>query len=155
MLIFLVNVENKVVNSVPSPLCIEIKGMSTATWAEFGQALRAGALMKLKKLGLKGKPLADNIYLNDFADSNPTPQFCGLLLEAMFHYTLPLNSGLSGFHGPFERSDDAFFHILPLEITESKDALLVRAVDWVLVYFISTSFMLRGDFRYLIILISC
>jgi hypothetical protein len=59
------------------------------------------------------------------AGSNPTPQFRSLLLQAMYHDALSVDVLVHHCHGPIERSDDAFFRSLPLEITTFNEAFAV------------------------------
>jgi hypothetical protein len=49
-----------------------------------------------------------------------------MLLEAMYHGAVSLDAELKNFDEPFERTDDAVFQALPLEITDFWEAELVR-----------------------------
>jgi hypothetical protein len=56
-----------------------------------------------------------------------------MLLQAVYHRALSTHVELQHCDGPFERTDDAFFHSIPLEIKSFNAALAVRAMFEVIV----------------------
>jgi hypothetical protein len=56
-------------------------------------------------------------------DTDVTPQFRGMLLEAIARGSLSTDMSFGGCGGPFERTDHVTFASLPIEITEFGPAL--------------------------------
>jgi hypothetical protein len=57
-----------------------------------------------------------------------------MLLEAVYHGAVSFDVELMNCYGAFERSDEALFQMLPLEITQSHHAIAVCAVNQRLVF---------------------
>jgi hypothetical protein len=60
------------------------------------------------------------------AGSNPTPQFRGILLEAVYHGALHADIKLEHCDGHFDRTDDGVFELISEEISELREACVVR-----------------------------
>jgi hypothetical protein len=63
----------------------------------------------------------DNLRLG----SSITPQFRGMLLEAVYHGALHIETVFIGCGGPFGRTDEEVFCLLPPGMVEFDDALPV------------------------------
>jgi hypothetical protein len=106
--------------------CADLK-LSATQWLVLGQGFTVGTFKGLKVLNLNGMkfskiPMSHHIY----ADSRPTPQFRGMLLEALYHGALSVDVKLKYFDGPFDRSNDDVFKSLPSKINTFNKAFSVR-----------------------------